>query len=536
MISKRSLACGLSLAVLATAIGGGAAYAQDAGNQQSAGATMSSAEMQERIEQLESQLTLLQQAQAEQSAAAVSAIKEVRHPDKAYYKGVSITLGGFLAAESVYRDHNLGSDVATGFQNIPFNGPTGAGNPSSAAAAGHADELRASARQSRLSMLVQGDVNPDTHLAMYGEFDFLGAARTANNNESNSFNLRIRHLYGTVDWDQYHLHLLAGQNWSLATMNTKGITPRNELTPPQIDAQYIPGFVWTRQPQVRLTEDLFDKHLWLSISAENPATTFGPTAVAATVRTVFNIAGGSNFDAANNLSLNHAPDIIGKVAYETDLTGKGNGLHLEGFGMYRDFYDRLSTDNGATFHDQDATGYGFGFGAVLNAIPKVLDLQVSALGGQGIGRYGSSQLPDVTFRNDGKIEPISETMWLAGGTWHADTKLDIYGFAGQEQEDKKAYTVGTTAYGLGNTLARVDGCLSEVSTGTCTVNTRSVTQGTAGFWWKFYQGSMGRMQFGAQYSYTERKSFAGSNAAGGLLGAAKGDENIIFTSLRYYPF
>ena len=116
-----------------------------------------------------------------------------------------------------------------------------------------------------------------THAAFYGEFDFLGAAQTANSNESNSFTPRIRQLYGTVDWDYWGLHLLAGQNWSLVTMNSKGITQRNEVPPPVIDAQYVPGFAWARQAQLRITKDFDDKQVWLAASLENPQTTFTGT-------------------------------------------------------------------------------------------------------------------------------------------------------------------------------------------------------------------------------------------------------------------
>jgi hypothetical protein len=90
----------------------------------------------------------------------------------------------------------------------------------------HTDEFRFSARRSRLSFLTLGDVNPATHLSGFGEFDFLGAAQTANSNESNSFNPRIRQLYMTVDQDDFGAHLLAGQAWTLATMNLVGIVPR----------------------------------------------------------------------------------------------------------------------------------------------------------------------------------------------------------------------------------------------------------------------------------------------------------------------
>ena len=78
------------------------------------------------------------------------------------------------------RDRFIGADIATPFGNIPF-----ANVPSS-----HTDEFRFSARRSRLSFLALGDVDPATHLAGWDEFDFLGAAQTANSNESNSYKAR----------------------------------------------------------------------------------------------------------------------------------------------------------------------------------------------------------------------------------------------------------------------------------------------------------------------------------------------------------
>ena len=120
---------------------------------------------------------------------------------------------------------------------------------------GATDEFRLSARQSRASLLAKGDVDPVTHLAGYIEVDFLGAAQTANSNESNSYKPRIRHVYATFDQDDWGAHVLAGQTWSLITMNTKGIIPRQEDIPLTIDAQYVPGFIWARQPQLRFVKD-----------------------------------------------------------------------------------------------------------------------------------------------------------------------------------------------------------------------------------------------------------------------------------------
>ena len=156
-----------------------------------------------------------------------------------YINGVSITPGGFIALEGVFRNRLVGADIATPYQNIPYyNTRTGDTN-----------EFRLTARQSRVSLLAKGDVDSATHLAAYIEADFLGAAQTANSNESNSYQPRIRHLYATFDQDDWGAHALAGQTWSLITMNTKGIVPRQEDIPLTIEAQYVPGFMWARQPQ-----------------------------------------------------------------------------------------------------------------------------------------------------------------------------------------------------------------------------------------------------------------------------------------------
>ncbi|WP_157217809.1 hypothetical protein [Flavisphingomonas formosensis] len=434
------------------------------------------------------------------------ATEKAHHADKFYYRGLTITPGGFLELAGMYRQHFQGNDMASSFA-IPF--------PNNRAS--HESEGRFSARQSRLSFLAEGAVNPSVKLAMYGEFDFLGGAQTANSNESNSFNPRIRNLYGSIDWTRgdHGWHLLAGQNWSLVTMNTKGITPRNELTPPQIDAQYVPGFVWARQPQVRLTGDFLDHRLWVAVSAENPQTTFGGT-VPSTVTNV--VSAGSGFDAANSLSINHVPDFVGKVAYEGEIAG--HSLHIEGFGLVRNFDAHLNGGGSTTGH-----GYGYGGGIVFQVVPHLLDAQFSGMTGKGIGRYGSAQLPDVTFAADGRIHPINEYMLLAGLTLHATKALDIYGFAGEEQQERKLLG---GAYGIGLPTADNSGCFIEG--GACGGNSRRVRQLTAGVWDKFYQGPFGRAQIGLQYSYTQRQLFVG------VGGAPHASQNMAFVSFRYYPF
>jgi hypothetical protein len=450
-----------------------------------------------------------------------SAIDKEHHNDKFYFKGITITPGGFVELAGIYRDHFQGNDISSNFNNVNFPN----------ARQYHQHEGRFSARQSRVSLLAEGAVNKNVKLSMYGEFDFQGAAQTADSNQSNSYNPRIRNLYGTIDWNRgdYGLHLLAGQNWSLLTMQSKGITPRAEVTPPQIDAQYIPGFAWARQPGVRLAADFMDHKLWLAVAAENPqnntivsanGVSTNGSPVTAPSTEVSGTTGGRGFDALNNNSFSDVPDFIGKVAYEGNVAG--HGLHLEGFGIVRTFNERLIT---GSVGNNSVSAAGYGGSINLQVVPKLLDVQFSYMGGKGIGRYGSAGLPDVAFSSNGRIHPLSETMLLAGATLHANKQFDLYLFAGSEQEKRDQY-----APNFGAPTTANGGCFIEG--GACGQNTRRIRQITGGFWDKFYQGSFGRAQVGIQYSYTQRQLFLGT----GYNGYPQANNSMAFVSFRYYPF
>jgi hypothetical protein len=479
-----------------------------------------------------------------------SAVEKEHHNDKFYFKGITITPGGFLELSGIYRSRFQGDDIASSF-NIPFPGQSHASS---------IGEGRFTARQSRVSFLAQGKPDAHTTLGMYGEFDFQGGAQTSNSNQSNSYVPRIRNLYGTLDWDKgsYGVHVLAGQNWSLLTFQGKGMSPRSEVAPPQIDAQYIPGFAWARQPGVRVAVDFDDHKLWLAAAAENAQTTFGGTGVPCTAATATapafcvtsailgngsTAAGGNQVNPAgsfqqfyngvgSSLSLSNVPDFIGKVAYEDTIAG--HTLHIEGFGVYRTFNTHI--DGSST--NQAAHGFGYGGSIALGLIPKVLDLQFSGIGGKGIGRYGSAGLPDVTSDKEGNLHALREFMLLAGATLHASKRLDLYAFAGEEQEKRQLYDGGTSGYGV--FTADNSGCFIEATANaasTCGGATRRIRQITGGAWDKIYMGSFGRAQVGIQYSYTQRELFEGyGSVASASLGRPQTDNNMVFVAFRYYPF
>ena len=504
------------------------------------------------------------------------------HDKKLHFKGITFTFGGFLAMESVWRSNGLESDIGSpGFSGIPFKGP-GAGNSTAAGAAatsggvgnavnvGHTSEFRFTARQSRVSGMAEGDAG-DVHLTGYGEFDFLGAASSANSNESNSYTPRVRNLYLTADWTDLGFRFLAGQSWSLATLDAKGINERSELAPPTIEAQYVPGFVWTRQPQLRVTKTIGDDFT-LGLSLENPQTTLGgslPTdcsvKAAATTQactaagTVVVSNNGNSFSGAGlngtkdaefnpgiQLSLNHVPDVIAKAVWEPGFLG--GAVHLEVMGMYRDFYDRTEAIaaaavpctstyancygsvnvNSAANHN--VSGGGGGIAGLIKVIPGLFDVQFDTLYGSGIGRYGSGQLPDATYKANGVLQPLNEDMEMVGVTLHATSDFDLYVFGGREHEDSSWFKYNGTNGGYGNPNFTNTGCFSFNSTAACTGNVQSVEQVTVGFWDKMYNGDYGSFRVGLQYSYTYDKAFTG------VGGAPHTDDNMIFTSFRYYPF
>jgi hypothetical protein len=287
-----------------------------------------------------------------QVATAVAADKP--KTDGFYYKGVKLTPGGFFALEDAYRSRDLGSDIASPFNSIPF----------ASTKTGHDSEFNFSARQSRVSLLAQGAVNPSTVVSGYIEMDFLGASQSSNSNESNSYLPRVRHLYGTADWNDSGWHLLAGQTWTLATLNSKGITPRNEVAPIMIDAQFVVGTVWARQAQVRVTKEFMDHRLWLAVSAENPQTTFAGTVPANVTNLISN---GSNFyDGTSNAAtaVSAGGSAVTVAPTETCTTNGGTGAALK--------VTCISTATGVSVPTTATQS--------LNHLPDVVDLRVALQG------------------------------------------------------------------------------------------------------------------------------------------------------------
>jgi hypothetical protein len=219
--------------------------------------------------------------------------KDIASPSSIHYKGVSITPGGFVAAETIYRTKATGGDIPTAFSAIPYEG----------ADAYSLSEFYGSARQSRITMLAEGKTNWGT-LRGYYEADFLGTGITSNNNQSNSYVLRQRILYGQAQTNSGWT-FVGGQLWSLATEDKKGIVsaPSDVMTPLTIDPNYVPGFVWTRQYGFRVVKS--SKLAAFGIAVENPQILYSASIAGNTPYAVLGSAGanGGNYNAAVSASV-----------------------------------------------------------------------------------------------------------------------------------------------------------------------------------------------------------------------------------------
>ena len=528
-------------------------------------AAQQAAEQQQTVVAIKSDVTDLKTT-ATNNAMTLQETQKTIHglesPLAIHFKGITITPGGFLAGESVYRNRALASDINTPFNSVNMPG----------AGQNQISEFFGSGRQSRISLLAEGKIQ-NVKLSGFYEADFLSAGVTSNNNQSNSYTLRQRQAWGQAAFDN-GWNFTGGQMWSLVTETRKGTDNRSEALPMTIDPQYTVGFSWARQYGVRLAKS-FNNKFWLAASLENSQTTLtasgnasnfalgGPgnggglyNGAITTCSTTLNSVGAPVTTCTNaaNYSFNAMPDVIVKAALQP-----GFG-HYEVFGIFSRFRDRVypcieplsdptlcgiaSSPIGAYNSSRNAGGVG---GNARFTFAKTVDFGLHALYGNGVGRYGTSGLPDATVNPNGTLAPLRSYQGLATLEFHYP-KLDVYLNGGEEYVRRRYQTDFANAklpvVGYGSPTFSDAGCYTETSpaTGTgfgfgglsgCSGQTQSLIEGTFGFWIKPYNGPKGRIQFGPQYSYLVRNAWAGTGSAGTFV-HPHGIDNMFFTSFRYY--
>jgi len=487
--------------------------------------------------------------------------KAINNPDAIRFKGTTLSFSGsFLAAETVNRTTATGGDINTAFTGVPLANSD----------AYNVSEFYGSGRQSRLAIKAVGKL-PGLTMSGYYEADWLSSGTTSNNNQSNSYTMRQRQLWADAKtasgWD-----FSGGQGWSLATETTQGLTRGTEILPATIDAQYETGFVWARQESFRVSKDI-NKVLFLGVSVEN-AQTLNPggqnlpanvlLGSAGTSGGLYNSAGSASGSTVANYSFNYTPDFIAKIAAEP---GWG---HWELFGIARSFRDRIYPSStyvasqavcGSTTAPCNNVAWGGGIGGGVRGplAGKKLTVGLKGLWGQGVGRYGSSTIADVTFRPDGTISPIHGFSALSTLELNPTPRFMMYLNYGGDYlaRDWRLDSVTGDALagkivGYGAYNADMSGCGIEPVTSTsggeptsdpitpgnstngCKGNNKDVQEFTVGYWFNIISGPQGRLRQGIQYSLIRRDLWSGNGGTLNPGNGANGEDNMIFTSFRYY--
>ncbi len=241
----------------------------------------------------------------------------------------------------------------------------------------------------------------------------------------------------------------------------------------------------------------------------------------------------------------------------------------------------------ASYYNRSIKLGGFGGSFRVPVIKDKLTFGAKGLYGPGMGRYGDSTLADVTANALGQIRPIHNLSGLFTLEATPTPKLVIYLNYGGDYAGRNDYATATAttlgapsaefcpttagafactatptaanittggtwgghwgapsaaAVGYGSRLLSNSGCTSitapgyngggstgYVAGGSCGAQTRDVQELTGGYWFDIYKGDKGRFRQGFQYGYAVREGWSGASGIG-----AKGINNMIWTSLRYY--
>ena len=502
-----------------------AAKAQAAVNTQQAALTQN----QTAADQLQDAVNQWKGSSATATKANAVEIRQIKadleQPDALKFKGVALSpTGSFLAAESVWRGGATGGGIDTQFVGIPLESSNQA----------KLSEWQGSGRQSRAALTAIGRLKNMT-LTGYYEADWLGTGITSNNNQSNSYALRQRQL-----WAQAALNngwtFTGGQMWSLATETRQGLSPGTESLPATVDPQYEAGFVWTRQYGFRVARKL-SRGFLLGVAAES-AQVLNPAGTALPTNLLLGSAGnpGGLYNPTANYSFNVAPDLIAKL-----LAEPGWG-HWELFGIGRIFRDRVfpnapESSAGAYNDKMVAGGLGGGFRGPL--FEKKVTIGLKGLWGEGVGRYGSSTIADITLRPDGQVAPLHGFSALSTVELNPNPRLLVYMNYGGDYVGRRYF--GKEGYG--SPLTTMSGCNSEPLPGggfapsnpaNCAGNNKDVQEGTLGYWYYLYNGPKGGLRQGIQYSHLRRDLWSGTGGTTNPGNGAMGKDNEVFTSFRYY--
>jgi hypothetical protein len=427
---------------------------------------------------------------------------ERNFPSALRYRGVTIVPGGFFAAEALYRSHAENADINTSWASIPWDAQT----------MSHLSEFRASARQTRLSLRASGPAGSAT-ITGYFETDFLASGTGASEQQTNGYSNRVRQMWGRVQFPNGWT-FAGGQMWSLLTVNRVGIENLTEYAPGLVDGTILPGFDYARQTSFRVTKNFASYRTTAAFSAENAATVgVTPANVPAAITAVLSglATTGTGIMANTTYSTNVAPDLIAKLAFDPRFG------HFEVKAIGRAFRDRLVSTAKIPGKNNTLLDGSFGAAAYLPVFTNKVSYLAEAMWGAD-GRYGATGT-DVIVEPNGALSAEKSIHGITGIEVHPTSRFDGYAYGSEEYLPRD--------YGYGLKTINNSNCFAE-ATYSCSASLKAMETGAAGFWYRFYKGPSGTVQFGMDYVYALKEAWSG------VGGAPRGIDNVMESSFRYY--
>ena len=418
-----------------------------------------------------------------------------------------LTLGGFVDFENIFRTTNTQSNIATNFGGIPYNNT----------AQGRVTELRTTAQFSRLNVKVTENFHGND-ITGYAEGDFSGNDASGVYQSVNPHTNRLRLYF--IDLKRGKWEFLAGQTWSWLTPNRTGIGPM----PPDLAITYNEdqnlgvGVPYTRAAEFRVAYHA-NEHWAMGVGIEDANQYIGNYVALPSQFTAI----GTQFDnGANAGAANLMPDILSKVTYDRDFSGRH--FHAEVTGLFTGAQGTVMPVGSTSFNKHNTFGGGGQIAANYELRPKLLFLG-NAFWSDGGAHYLVATGPQLVVRPNFAGTDVSLSMVHAGA-----------GSAGIEwiASEKEAFAIyyGADYYGRNffsdtTNTAHPETIIGFGGPGSPNTNNRTIQQMTFDWLETFWKNPRyGALQSYVQYSYLTRAPWY----------VAPGDPKNAHLSMVYFGF
>jgi hypothetical protein len=418
-----------------------------------------------------------------------------------------LTLGGFVDFENIFRTTNTQSNIATNFGGIPYNNT----------AQGRVTELRTTAQFSRLNVKVT-DSFRGNDITGYVEGDFGGNDAPGVYQSVNPHSNRLRLYF--VNLKRGKWEFLAGQTWSWLTPNRTGIGPMpQDLAITYNEDQNLGvGVPYTRAAEFRVAYHA-SEHWAFGAGIENPNQFIGsfvalPSQFAAV---------GAQFDnGANAGAANLMPDILSKVTYDRDFSGRH--FHAEVTGLFTGAQASVMPVGSTSFNKHNTFGGGGQIAANYELRPKLL-LLGNAFWSDGGAHYLVATGPQLVVRpnlagTDVSLSMVHAGAGSAGIEWIASEKQAFAVYYGADYYGRNFFPDTTNAAHPG-TIIGFGG------PGSPNTNNRAIQQVSFDWLQTLWKNPRyGALQSYVQYSYLTRAPWY----------VAPGDPKNAHLSMVYFGF